>query len=149
MAMIIANETGNSGSMYTPDITLVESNITDEDCDFEVGSDWEEYEYCPDFYYEVASEVKEKMFPFPTASYSTDAFWDDLGWMMFAFILIQFISPINVIVSVLVNEKADKITEGLKMMGATLASYWVSYLCFRLHVFELMLFLFFYFIYFL
>ena len=49
------------------------------------------------------------------------------------FTAIMFIYPIIQILSLLVSEKASKIKEGMKMMGATNSIYWCSmYLWFTL-----------------
>ncbi len=66
-------------------------------------------------------------FVFPTASYSTDGFWSTLEGLFIFFILISFVYPFSQIVKSLVEEKADKIKEGLKMMGATFSTFWVSW----------------------
>ena len=52
-------------------------------------------------------------------AYETDAFWSTLQGLFVFFILISFVYPFSQIVKTLVEEKADKIKEGLKMMGAT------------------------------
>ena len=67
-------------------------------------------------------------FPLPVDEYTSDTFWSTVGGLFIFFVLIQFMYPINIVVSVLVTEKADKIAEGLKMMGATLFSYWFSWI---------------------
>ena len=43
------------------------------------------------------------------------------------FIIVIFVNPINMMVSVLVQDKANRLTEGLKMMGATNSSLWISW----------------------
>ena len=74
----------------------------------------------------LESRFEAWSFPMPVASYETDDFWTDFETLYVFFLLIQFIYPINNVISVLVQEKADRITEGLKMMGATYWSYWCS-----------------------
>ena len=69
-------------------------------------------------------------FYFPTASYETNSYWDS-GTTQFGFIfyvLLMFVYPINLNVSALVEEKAGRIKEGMKMMGARNDAYWLSWI---------------------
>eukprot|EP00486_Rosalina_sp_Unknown_P000997 CAMPEP_0201566782 /NCGR_PEP_ID=MMETSP0190_2-20130828/6860_1 /ASSEMBLY_ACC=CAM_ASM_000263 /TAXON_ID=37353 /ORGANISM="Rosalina sp." /LENGTH=1780 /DNA_ID=CAMNT_0047985985 /DNA_START=1581 /DNA_END=6920 /DNA_ORIENTATION=- len=63
----------------------------------------------------------------PTPAYETDDFWTTISGLFVFFILISFVYPYSQIVKALVEEKAGKIKEGLKMMGATFSSFWVSW----------------------
>lgn len=67
-------------------------------------------------------------FWFPTAAYQEDDYWSAMQYTFFFFTLIQFIYPINLNVSSLVEEKAARIAEGMKMMGASKTAYWLSWI---------------------
>ena len=58
----------------------------------------------------------------PTPAYTKDDFWVTITGLFVFFILISFVYPYSQIVKALVEEKAAKIKEGLKMMGATCGS---------------------------
>eukprot|EP01084_Bolivina_argentea_P043552 80231_1 len=65
-------------------------------------------------------------FVFPTPAYQADDFWLTITGLFVFFILIAFVYPYSQIVKALVGEKAAKIKEGMKMMGATFSTFWVS-----------------------
>ena len=111
---ITAEESGSTDNEFAP--YLEKSN----------GTSWGGYTFADG--YRLLIDYDYTTFPFPLKGFKTDAFWTDFGALFFFFVLVQFVYPINVIVTVLVNEKAAKIAEGLKMMGATLASYWASWI---------------------
>eukprot|EP01083_Nonionella_stella_P193083 713449_1 len=71
--------------------------------------------------------ITKGFFVFPTASYETDTFWSKLQQLFIFFILISFVYPFSQIVKALVEEKAFKIKEGLRMMGATFGAFWMSW----------------------
>merc|ERR1719295_2172033 len=79
---------------------------------------------------------------FPVGEYETDSFWSTLTNLFVFFILISFVYPFSQIVKVLVEEKADKIKEGLKMMGATFGTFWMSWYLWFLFEFFIMALLF-------
>lgn len=117
ISSIIANSTNNHNHAFAPQVS---SQSPSSFIGSFIGNNATFTDFNEQFNYNI--------FPFPVKGFSTDRFWSDFGALFFFFVLIQFVYPINVIVTVLVNEKADKIAEGLKMMGATLASYWVSWI---------------------
>ena len=67
-------------------------------------------------------------FYLPTAAFKSDQFWFYLQYTFIFFTLLQYIYPINLNVSSLVEEKAARIAEGMKMMGATKSAYWLSWI---------------------
>merc|ERR1719461_2163803 len=75
---------------------------------------------------------------FPVGRYETDDFWSTLQPLFVFFILISFVYPFSQIVKALVEEKASKIKEGLKMMGATFGTFWVSWYIWFLFEFIIM-----------
>ena len=66
------------------------------------------------------------LFPMPTAAYITDDFYATLEGMLPFVMIIAFIYPYFTITGHVVSEKADKIKEGLQMMGASVTTYWCS-----------------------
>eukprot|EP01084_Bolivina_argentea_P269161 457382_1 len=64
---------------------------------------------------------------FPSKVPATDDFWSSLSGLYIFFSLCQFVYPFSQVVSQLIHEKSDKIKEGMKMMGVTVATYWVSW----------------------
>eukprot|EP01083_Nonionella_stella_P115453 342352_1 len=89
-----------------------------------------------------ASDLSDTMtkgfFVFPSAAFATDTFWTTVQGFFVFFILISFVYPFSQIVKSLVEEKAGKIKEGLQMMGATFASFWVSWYLWFLFEFIIM-----------
>ena len=74
--------------------------------------------YTPQFQY--------GLFPMPTAGYLTDEFYKVLSGMLPFLMILAFIYPYFVISGFVVQDKASKIKEGLRMMGASITSYWLS-----------------------
>jgi len=66
------------------------------------------------------------MFVMPTAGYVTDEFYEVLAGMLPFLLILAFIYPYFVITGFVVQEKASKIKEGLRMMGASISVYWLS-----------------------
>ena len=66
-------------------------------------------------------------FYMPTAAYSENDYWSNMQYAFLFFLMLMYIYPINLNVSALVEEKAAKIAEGMKMMGATKSAYWLSF----------------------
>merc|ERR1719295_970693 len=66
------------------------------------------------------------IFPMPTAAFVDDPFWATLGDFLPFVMIIAFIYPYFVITGHVVYEKANKIKEGLTMMGASITTYWTS-----------------------
>eukprot|EP01084_Bolivina_argentea_P017213 32156_1 len=73
------------------------------------------------------NDMTKGFFVFPTNEYKTDNFWYDISRIFVFFILIGFVYPYSQVVKDLVEEKSNKIKEGLKMMGATATTYWMSW----------------------
>ena len=71
-------------------------------------------------------EFQFGIFAMPTAGYVTDDFYSILSGMLPFLMILAFIYPYFVISGAVVQEKADKIKEGLQMMGASITSYWLS-----------------------
>ncbi|ETO31061.1 hypothetical protein RFI_06059 [Reticulomyxa filosa] len=63
---------------------------------------------------------------FPTASYESDNYWSNVYFAFTWFIIFGFVYPFNQVASELVHEKSFKTKEGMKMMGATVATYWTG-----------------------
>ncbi|ETO25529.1 hypothetical protein RFI_11610 [Reticulomyxa filosa] len=63
---------------------------------------------------------------FPTASFKSDNYWDNIGFAFCWFIIFGFVYPFNQVASQLVDEKSFKTKEGMKMMGATVTTYWTG-----------------------
>ena len=76
----------------------------------------------------LSNKFEAWSFPMPVERYETDDFWSDFETLYVFFLLIQFIYPINNTISVLVEEKSQRIKEGLRMMGGTYWSYWLSWI---------------------
>ena len=72
-------------------------------------------------------EYSKGIFMFATYPYLNDNYWVFIGQIFGFFLFIMFCYPITEILSILVDEKAKKIKEQLKMMGATSSTYWLSW----------------------
>ena len=66
------------------------------------------------------------IYAMPTAGYLTDEFYQILSGLLPFMMILAFIYPYFVISGAVVQEKANKIKEGLQMMGASITSYWLS-----------------------
>ena len=66
------------------------------------------------------------IYAMPTAGYLTDDFFQVLDGLLPFMMILAFIYPYFVISGAVVQEKANKIKEGLQMMGASITSYWLS-----------------------
>eukprot|EP01084_Bolivina_argentea_P269164 457390_1 len=78
----------------------------------------------------MSKEYSKGLFMFPTKSYEESTYWNYIG-QTFPFILfIMFCYPIITVLSILIEEKQSKIKEGMKMMGATTSTYWLSWFIF-------------------
>eukprot|EP01083_Nonionella_stella_P272400 923657_1 len=114
---------GSSNYAYSSFINVqayIDNAITKTIADMSGSTPW-------DTVSEEILTMNKGYFVFPTGSYSTDDFWTTLEGLFVFFILISFVYPFSQIVKSLVEEKADKIKEGLKMMGATFSTFWVSW----------------------
>merc|ERR1719412_2728699 len=63
----------------------------------------------------------------PIAVPALDSYWSNLSGLFIFFVICQFIYPFSQVVSQIIHEKSDKIKEGMKMMGVTVATYWTSW----------------------
>ncbi len=70
------------------------------------------------------------IYPMPTAGYLTDEFFKILSDFLTFMMILAFIYPYFVLSGAIVQEKASKIKEGLRMMGASVTSYWLSIYCY-------------------
>ena len=71
-------------------------------------------------------EYQFGIFTMPEPEHKYDAFWDvAVGLLPFAMI-VAFLYPYFYVTGFIVNEKASKIKEGLKMMGSSTIVYWSS-----------------------
>ncbi|ETO27513.1 ATP-binding cassette sub-family A member 3 [Reticulomyxa filosa] len=66
---------------------------------------------------------------FPITEYVTDPYWPNLDFLFVLFVVIGFVYPFAQVTSHLIQEKALQTKEGMKMMGATVMTYWASWYC--------------------
>ncbi len=76
-------------------------------------------------------------FVFPTEKFETDGWWLTGQYILPYFLLMAFIYPMTQVTSYLVVEKSTKIKEGMKMMGASTAAFWTSWIIWFLVLFTL------------
>ena len=74
----------------------------------------------------TAPDFQYGMFPMPYAAHIQDDFFLIVAMMLPFIMIIAFIYPYFTITGHVVSEKADKIKEGLQMMGASVTTYWCS-----------------------
>lgn len=69
-----------------------------------------------------------KFVPFPVPEQSSDALADDLGQIIGLYFVLSFMWPYSRMVRNIVQEKEDRLREGMRVMGMANAAFWLSHI---------------------